>query len=238
MDTGSKGHILIVDFASTGCEIVDCLRADEFSLIVAKDRLAMDLAMASKFPDVILLHLDKPCDASSTLCMTLRDRCSVPIVLTAKQGSDIDRIYGLEIGADDYLTGPFNPRELLARIHAILRRARMNLSVQQAQILVFAGWTLSHKARCLTAPDGEKVNLTSMEFDLLALFCDHPGRLFSRKRLLDLAPSRSALSNTRSIDVAVSRLRAKIEINRHAPHLIKTIRSGGYMFMAEVTTGS
>jgi len=230
----SKGHILIVDLAGIAREIPDCLRADEFSVAIAKDPLAMDLAMAFKVPDIILLHLGKPCDDGFGLCMKLRDRSALPIILVAAPSSETDIIYGLEIGADDYLVWPCNLRELLARIHAILRRVHLSSSAVPVQIFMFAGWTLNRRARSLTDQQGRKISLTSTEFDLLTLFCDYPGRLFSRKRLLDMALGRGALCGNRSIDVAVSRLRAKIEVNRHAPRLIRTIRSGGYMFTAEV----
>jgi len=236
MGAGSKGHILIVE---TGCSasrvITECLRADDFSVAVAKDLMTIDLARACKAPDIIVLDFDKPNDHGFDLCMKLRNQSTVPIILTAAQGSDLDRILGLEIGADDYLTRPFNPRELLARIHAILRRVRMAQSIVPSQTVSFAGWTLNRRLRSLTDPQGGKVILTSAEFDLLALFCDFPGRLLSRAQLLELARRRGSNANGRSIDVAVSRLRAKIELSPHAPCLIKTIRARGYMFMGEVS---
>jgi two-component system OmpR family response regulator len=164
-------------------------------------------------------------------------------MLTAR-GEEIDRIVGLEMGADDYLPKPFNPRELVARIKAVLRRmeapsgglAERGAARRQDEILTFAGWRLDVGARRLTAPDGVLVPLSAGEFDLLAAFTSHPQRVLSRDYLLDLAKGREAQPFDRSIDVQVSRLRRKIEEDPSNPQLITTVRGGGYIFTAPVFT--
>jgi two-component system OmpR family response regulator len=156
-------------------------------------------------------------------------------MLTAKS-EDIDRIVGLEIGADDYLTKPFNPRELLARIRAVLRRGVSDTVVESRgdSVLTFAGWRLDPNIRQLHDPDGARVALTGAEFDLLFVFCERPRRVLSREQLIDLTQGRSAAPFDRSIDVLVSRLRQKIETEPKEPTLIQTIRTAGYMFSPAV----
>jgi len=157
------------------------------------------------------------------------------VMLTAKS-EEIDRIVGLEMGADDYLPKPFNPRELLARIRAVLRRRTSEpVSVSgPARQTVFAGWQVNLTLRELLSPAGAKVAITGAEFDLLHAFCERPGRVLSRDQLLDLTQGRIAGPYERSIDVLVSRLRQKIERDPREPEFIKTIRSGGYVFTPQV----
>jgi two-component system OmpR family response regulator len=153
-------------------------------------------------------------------------------MLTAR-GEDVDRIVGLEMGADDYLPKPFNPRELLARINAVLRRqasAQAASSIEGASTLAFEGWRIDLRLRELRNPEGARVAVTSAEFDLLRTFCERPGRVLSRDSLLDLTQGRNTGSFERSIDVLVSRIRRKIEPNPADPTIIKTVRSGGYLF--------
>jgi two-component system OmpR family response regulator len=157
-------------------------------------------------------------------------------MLTAK-GEDIDRIVGLEMGADDYLAKPFNPRELLARIRAILRRGGpvgIMPAERGARVLAFNGWRIDRLLRELVSPQGARIAVTGAEFDLLLAFCEWPGRILSRDQLLDLTQGRSGGALERSIDVLVSRLRHKIETDPNHPDLIKTIRSGGYLFTPTV----
>jgi two-component system OmpR family response regulator len=152
-------------------------------------------------------------------------------MLTALK-EDVDRIVGLEIGADDYVTKPFNSRELVARIRALLRRAQGEAGPAPGRLrrLCFAGWRIEPTARQLHDPDGVRVAMTSAEFDLLLAFCQNPGRILSREQLLDLTHGGLAGPVERSIDVHVSRLRQKIEPNPRDPLLIKTVRLGGYVF--------
>ena len=160
-----------------------------------------------------------------------------PIIMLTARGEDIDRILGLEMGADDYLAKPFNPRELLARINAVLRRqaaAFTASATEGATVLAFAGWRIDCRLRELRNPEGAHVAMTSAEFDLLRTFCERPGRVLSRDSLLDLTQGRNAGSFERSIDVLVSRIRRKIEPDPQAATMIKTVRSGGYMFTPRV----
>jgi two-component system OmpR family response regulator len=156
-------------------------------------------------------------------------------MLTAKS-EELDRIIGLEMGADDYLSKPFNPRELLARIRAILRRANAAAPLvgRRGHMLAFLGWHIDCALRELKDPDGTRIVLTSAEFCLLQVLCERPGRVLSRDQLLDLTQGRSAGSFERSIDVLISRLRRKIERDPHDPAIIKTVRSSGYLFAASV----
>src|SRR6266566_4536025 len=170
---------------------------------------------------------------------SLADRAEsqTPIIMLTARGEDVDRILGLEMGADDYLAKPFNPRELLARINAVLRRqaaAYTASAIDGAIALAFLGWRIDFRLRELRNPAGARVAMTSAEFDLLRTFCERPGRVLSRDSLLDLTQGRNAGSFERSIDVLVSRIRRKIEPDPLDPTMIKTVRSGGYMFTPRV----
>jgi two-component system OmpR family response regulator len=167
----------------------------------------------------------------------LRGKSTVPIIMVTGRGTDTDRIVGLELGADDYLPKPFNPRELLARVRAVMRRS--NTVEQQPagpapQVLMFEGWRLDMARRQLFAPDGTPRSLTSGEFNILSIFCQHPRKVLSRDDLLDMLHGRAAAVFDRSIDVQISRLRRKIETNLKDPSYIKTVRYGGYFFTPQV----
>ncbi|MDQ8754955.1 response regulator [Sphingosinicella sp. LHD-64] len=187
--------------------------------------------------DAVVLDVMMPGDDGFTLCQRLRSRSTVPIILLTARGGETDRVVGLEIGADDYVPKPFNPRELLARLRATLRRASMNAPPPVALFASrfrFGGWTLDIGRRTLVSPAGSLVELTTGEFDLLVALVQHPQQVLSRDQLLDYVHGRSSLNIDRSIDVQVSRLRRKVEANPHAPDLIKTVRNGGYFFSAAV----
>ena len=206
-----------------------------FATAVARDGAAMDRLMATRRPDLVVLDINLPGEDGLSLCVRLRNAGGPRIIMVTAKGEDIDRILGLEMGADDYLPKPFNPRELLARIRAVLRRQEAGtVSDVPARVIRFCGWQLDRGSRRLTDPERTRVALTSAEFDLLATFCDHPGRVLSRDRLLDLTQGPSSLSQERSIDIVVSRLRLKIEKDPREPALIQTVRSSGYVFAATV----
>ena len=232
-------HILIVD---DDREIRDLLARflakHGYRVEVAADGRAMRKALADWRIDLIVLDLMLPGEDGLVLCRRLRAESSIPVIMLTAMGEDIDRIVGLEIGADDYVPKPFNPRELLARIKAVLRRAGEPVASRNAEregtVLAFAGWRLDPAARRLTAPDGSDVALTGGEFELLAALVEHPQRVMSREQLLDLTRGREAAPFDRSIDVQVSRLRRKIETDPSRPELIKTVRNGGYVFAAAV----
>lgn len=206
-----------------------------FTTAVARDGAAMHRFMATRRPDLVVLDINLPGEDGLSLCLKLRNAGGPRIIMVTARGEDIDRILGLEMGADDYLPKPFNPRELLARIRAVLRRQANGVASEvPARVMHFGGWLIDRASRRLTDPAGARVALTSAEFDLLATFCDHPGRVLSRDRLLELTQGPSSLSQERSIDIVVSRLRLKIEKDPREPVLIQTVRSSGYLFSTTV----
>lgn len=211
------------------------LKAEGFEVVDAFDGTS---ALESITPEVVLCVLDimMPKMSGIEVCREIRKTSQLPILMLTAKGEEIDRILGLEMGADDYLVKPFNPRELLARIRAVLRRAGgvSAPEVGDSTMFAFAGWKLDKAVRRLFNPAGERVALTGAELDLLLAFCERPRRVLSRDQLLDLTQGRTAAPFERSIDVLVSRLRQKMERNPREPELIQTIRSGGYMFSPEI----
>ena len=204
------------------------------------DGREMARAMADQRVDLVILDVMLPGEDGLSLCRKVRAESQVPIIMLTARGEDVDRILGLEMGADDYLAKPFNPRELLARINAVLRRqaaAQTVSAINGATALVFLGWRIDFRLRELRNPEGARVAMTSAEFDLLRTFCERPGRVLSRDSLLDLTQGRSSGSFERSIDVLVSRIRRKIEADPQDATMIKTVRSGGYMFTPTVERG-
>ncbi len=188
--------------------------------------------------DLIVLDLMLPGEDGLTLTRDLRGAHNdIPIIMLTARGDEMDRIVGLEMGADDYLPKPFNPRELLARIKSVLHRAN-NLPVGnnegRATKLIFGGWTLDLAKRQFVSPGGVNVALSSGEFDLLVVFAEHPQRVLSRDQLLDLSRGRAASLFDRSVDVQVGRLRRKIEEDPKHPAFITTVRGCGYFFTPSV----
>jgi two-component system OmpR family response regulator len=186
--------------------------------------------------DLIVLDVMLPDGSGLDLCRDLRaQRSSVPIILLTALKEDVDRIIGLEIGADDYLGKPFNPRELIARVRAVLRRRAeaLPLTASEAKIYRFEGFTADPQTRRVTGPHGSDIELTGAEFDLLRTFLERPGRVLSRDQLLDLTRGRDGDVLDRSIDVLVSRLRRKLG-DGGAAQLFKTVRNGGYQLAAKV----
>ena len=231
-------HILVVD---DDREIRDLLARflDDHGhrVTTAADGREMRRALAEWGIDLVVLDLMLPGEDGLELCRKLRAESDIPVIMLTAMGEETDRIVGLEMGADDYLPKPFSPRELLARIKAVLRRAEGRGAGEASSVLRFAGWSLDVDGRELTSPDGVVVPLSGGEFDLLRAFVTHPKRVLSRDQLLDLARGREAQPFDRSIDVQVSRLRRKIEADPKEPTLIKTVRSGGYMFTPAVESG-
>jgi two-component system, OmpR family, response regulator len=231
-------HILVVDDdREIGRLAARFLGTHGCRVSVAGSGREMDRALEASRLDLVVLDLMLPGEDGLSICRRLRLSSQVPIIMLTAKGEDVDRIIGLEMGADDYLTKPFNPRELLARIKAVLRRAARSTiapSASDARVLTFLGWRIDRALRNLESPDGARVVVTGAEFDLLQAFCEWPGRILSRDQLLDLTQGRSAGSFERSIDVLVSRLRRKLEGNPHNPEIIKTVRSGGYLFTPAV----
>jgi two-component system, OmpR family, response regulator len=191
--------------------------------------------------DLIVLDIMMPGVDGMSLCRTIRTTSAIPIILLTAVSSETDRIVGLEVGADDYMIKPFNPRELLARIRAVLRRANGGAEATQesaGSACRFDGWTIDVKRRTLSNPQGVLIELTSNEFDLLAVFVQKPQTVLSRDQLLDLAHGKFSNQLDRSIDVQISRLRRKIETNAQSPQIIKTMRNEGYIFTARIERNS
>jgi two-component system OmpR family response regulator len=229
-------HILVVeDDTEISALVARYLEQNDFRVSVAASGRDMDRVLGAARIDLVVLDIMLPGEDGLSICRRLRGASSVPIIMLTARAEEIDRIVGLELGADDYLAKPFNPRELLARIRAVLRRRPGLADAAPArQVFQFAGWRLEGTTRRLTAPSGARVALTSAETDLLLVFCEHAGRVLSRDQILDLTRGRTSGPFDRSVDVLISRLRQKIEEDARSPELIKTVRSSGYLFTPEV----
>jgi len=236
MDT--QDHVLVVDDdAEIRGLLHDYLKKNGYRVSAVADGRAMWVAFEAVHPDIVVLDVMMPGDDGLTLCRDLRARSQVPIIMLTARGEETDRIVGLEMGADDYLPKPFNPRELLARIKSVLRRTRTlpeNLKPDEVRRLLFAGWALDTATRNLHSPAGVVVALSGTEFRLLRIFLAHPNRVLTRDQLIDLMLSRDATPFDRSIDVQVSRLRHRLNDDAAQPAIIKTIRGQGYVLAAEV----
>ena len=233
-------HILIVD---DDREIRDLLsrflKKHGYRVSTAEDGRAMQQQIEQGRFDLLVLDLMLPGEDGLSLCRRLRAESQVPVIMLTALGEETDRIVGLEMGADDYLAKPFNPRELLARIKAVMRRtgrAPRPSEAAPATQLRFEGWCLDVGRRELRAPDGALVDLTAGEFDLLVCLAEHPQRVLNRDQLLDLTRGRDAAPFDRSIDIQISRLRRKLEDDPKQPRIVKTVRGGGYVFSARVAS--
>ncbi len=226
--------LFVEDDATISQLLTEILQENGFAATAVTGAAEMDFRLAHEDVDIVVLDVMLPGEDGLSICRRLRAASTVPIIMLTALGDDIDRIIGLEIGADDYVTKPFNSRELIARIRALLRRARAPFAGNRLRPLQFCGWRLYPGERQLLSPDGARVTTTSAEFDLLLAFCQNPGRILSREQLLDLTHGGLAGPIERSIDVHVSRIRQKIEPDPRDPALIKTVRLGGYVFTAGV----
>jgi two-component system OmpR family response regulator len=239
-----KPHILIVDDDSEIRDLLSrFLSKHDFRVTTAKDGREMAQALKDWKIDLIVLDLMMPGDDGLTLCRQVRAESDMPIIMLTAMGEDVDRIIGLEVGADDYIAKPFNPRELSARIKAVLRRttapplpASAPVGEGGHEVIRFEGFELETSTRSLRK-SGEDIPLTAGEYELLVAFVEHPRRVLNRDQLLDMARGRAAIPFDRAIDVQVGRLRKKIEPDAKTPTLIKTVRGGGYMFTPEVSRG-
>lgn len=198
-----------------------------------------DALIAGQPVDLALLDIMLPGEDGLSLCRRIRAMGNLPLIIVSARNDDVDKIIGLEIGADDYLPKPFNPRELIARIKALLRRSRSPEGAPGAQPLsnhryAFQGWLWDADARRLTTPEGRPVELTGGEHDLLLCFVQRPQRVLSREQLLDWTRGRDAAPFDRTIDVQLGRLRRKLGLHPEGDELIKTVRGGGYVFVAPV----
>ena len=231
-------HILIVDDELEMRRLLgDYLQKNGYRVRTAADGRAMRAVLERSRVDLIVLDLMLPGEDGLTLCRDLRARSQVPVIMLTARGEQTDRIVGLEMGADDYVAKPFSPRELLARIKAVLRRTRAlpeNLEAEEVGRFLFGGWQLDTATRYLTAPDGVVIPLSGAEYGLLKVFLDHPNRVLTRDQLIDFAFGRDVERTDRSVDSQVSRLRQRLRDDAKEPTLIKTVRAQGYVLAVPV----
>ena len=236
----SAPHILIVDDHRELRDLVSRVLAKEgYRVSTAADGRAMRQVLADSRIDLVLLDLMMPGEDGLSLCRTLRAESNIPIIMLTAKGEELDRVIGLEMGADDYLPKPFGSRELVARIKAVLRRGKdsgpSGRTGPQPKQYQFDRWRLDTGTRELIREDGTTLSLSTGEYDLLIAFVERPQRVLNRDQLLDLARGRSASALDRSIDTQVSRLRRKLEQDPGDPKIIKTVWGGGYIFTPAVS---
>lgn len=238
MNTEPSSRILIVDDDREICDLLArFLQKNGLRVSVARDGREARRVWTQGVYHLVVLDLMLPGENGLELARWLRAQANVPIVMLTALGDETDRIVGLEMGADDYVSKPFNPRELLARIRAVLRRSGESVLRADEPVYrtyLFRGWRLETARRRLLDPNGAEVALTGGEYELLVALLERPNRVLSRDQLLDLLHGRQASPFDRTIDVAISRLRRKLETDTRNPELIKTVRGGGYVLAAEV----
>ncbi|QZD91072.1 response regulator [Qipengyuania aurantiaca] len=235
-DTAPTTLLLVDDEPSLREPLAEYLTGQGFVVREAESAAAARSLLGSETPDLVLLDIMMPGEDGLSLCRHLVEARHLPVILLTAKGEAMDRIIGLEIGADDYVTKPFEPRELVARIRSVLRRAdRAAEALAEDMAYRFEGWTLDPLKRRLTDPEGALVPISTAEFRMLRAFCDHPRQVLDRDRLLDMVQGREAQLFDRAVDNQVSRLRRKIEADSRDPHFIQTVRGGGYRFGADVT---
>lgn len=235
----SSVHVLAVDDdPSVRQMIADYLFDNDIRVSTLPNGRGVDDAIERGSVDLLILDLKMPGEDGMQIVRRLRERWDLPVIMLTGRKEEADRVMGLELGADDYLTKPFSPRELLARIRALLRRSRARETVAEGLAKVrayrFAGWDLNTRLRRLTSPGGETIVTTNSEFNLLVAFLSAPQRVLSREQLLDLSRLHNDEVYDRSIDVQVGRLRRKLEPLGTTAPLIRTERGAGYVFAAEV----
>lgn len=227
--------LLVEDDEEIAVMVLEMLTENGLEAIAVGSSSHMDDALRKQAFDLIVLDAMLPGEDGFSICRRLRASSTVPIIMLTALGDEINRIVGIELGADDYVTKPFHPREFMARIKGLLRRASYGADQpQQPAAMQFAGWQIDPILRQLVNPDGVHVSMTTAEFDILLAFCQNPGRVMTREQLLRMTHAGLAGPVQRSIDVHISRVRQKIEPNVREPTVIKTVRLGGYMFTPKV----
>ena len=234
-DAAPTRLLLVDDEASLREPLAEYLARQGFVVRQAEDAAKARAALLDDMPDLVLLDIMMPGEDGLSLCRHLIETKHLPVILLTAKGEAMDRIVGLEIGADDYVPKPFEPRELVARIRSVLRRARKSAVPSEEDALYeFDGWRLDPLKRKLTDPHGAVVPISSAEFRLLVAFVGHPRQVLDRDRLLDMVQGREAHLFDRAVDNQVSRLRRKVEKDSRDPKLIQTVWGGGYRLAAEV----
>ena len=232
-----EAHILVVDDDAAIRELVrEYLNEHDFKVSMAETGAEMDKVLGEEMVDLVILDLKLPDEDGLAIARRLRESLDLPIIILTGRKEEADRIMGLELGADDYVTKPFSQRELMARIKAVLRRTegkRAKRRGESVRMYKFAGWELNTGTRKLKAPDGRNVELTNSEYALLVAFLKAPGRILTRDQLLESSRLHDDIYD-RSIDVQILRLRRKIEESPNQPNLIRTERGAGYYLNSTV----
>jgi len=236
MNEPAPSKLLLVDDEATLREpLAEYLSRQGFVVAQAASAAQARSLLRDETPDLVLLDIMMPGEDGLSLCRHLSETRAIPTIMLTAKGEAMDRIVGLEIGADDYVVKPFEPRELVARIRSVLRRTAKGLTAPaDDEILEFDGWQLDPLKRRLSDPGGAMVSISSAEFRLLMAFLDHPRQVLDRDRLLDMVQGREAHLFDRAVDNQVSRLRRKIEADSRNPTLIQTVWGGGYILAADV----
>jgi two-component system, OmpR family, response regulator len=236
-----RPHLLLVDDEAAIREPLSAyLQRAGFRISEAESAAEARKVMAGHAIELVILDIMMPGEDGLSLCRSIREAGELPVILLTARSEETDRIVGLEMGADDYVLKPFSPRELIARIKTILRRAGGTVAREvhpETSVYRFEDWTLRGGDWTLTGADGVAIPLSTADYRLLQAFVTHPRQVLSRDQLLDLTAGREAHAFDRSIDNQISRLRRKLEDDARAPRLIKTVWGGGYMFAADVTRG-
>ncbi len=238
MTEPAPANILLVDDeASLREPLAEYLAGQGFSVDTAENASVARTFLRDAPPNIVLLDIMMPGEDGLSLCRYITENLKLPVILLTARGEATDRIVGLEIGADDYVVKPFEPRELVARIRSVLRRGERSAGTQATSdelVYEFEGWQLDPLKHRLTDPEGALVPISAAEYRLLSAFLDRPRQVLDRDRLLDIVQGREAHAFDRAVDNQVSRLRGKIEVDRSDPQLIHTVRGGGYRFAADV----
>jgi two-component system OmpR family response regulator len=237
MSEPAQTRLLLVDDESSLREpLADYLTRQGFTVRQAEDAAKARTALIEETPDLVLLDIMMPGEDGLSLCRHLSESKNIPVIFLTAKGEATDRIVGLEIGGDDYVVKPFEPRELVARIRSVLRRASKTAATGEEEdaLYEFDSWQLDPLKRRLIDPEGTVVPISSAEFRLLIAFLTHPRQVLDRDRLLDMVQGREAHLFDRAVDNQVSRLRRKIEVDSRDPKLIQTVWGGGYRLAADV----
>lgn len=235
----SSDHILIVDDdKEIRALLSEYLSKNGFRVTAVAEGRGMFAALEESRISLVVLDLMLPGEDGLLLCRKIRGKSDIPVIMLTAKGDDLDRIVGLEMGADDYIAKPFNPRELLARTKGVLRRAKAlpeSMKEEEARFVIFGGWRLDTVTRQLISPQGVAVQLSGSEYRLLKVFITHANRVLSRDQLMDMCRGKEIYPFDRSIDVQVSRLRQRLGDDAKEPTLIKTMRGEGYVLAVPVS---
>jgi two-component system, OmpR family, response regulator len=239
IDVTHNKQVLVVDDDQSIRELLaEYLSRNNFDVITAEDGIEMDKRLLKHKPDLIILDIMLPGDDGFILCQRIRQTSHVPIIMLTANSDEMDRVLGLEIGADDYIAKPFSPRELLARIKALLRRTQFaseeSQTSEKARYVLFSNWKLDTKKHTLIDEHNDEISLTGADFQLLSLFLANTNTAISRDQICQALHGRDAFANERSIDVHLSRLRQCLKDDAKSPKIIKTLRGAGYVFIADV----